>query len=251
MKWQIVVVCSVVIWAAGCLPSWATDAWPAEPWNQAVILTGLDPDFQKDMSGASWNPTSRTFWVCSDGSPSAVWALREEGANRFAIAMDASGTRAEFTLPSGDFEGICQADYSDSTVFLLDENGGAIREYDVSSFGIAVLLHQWDISSFVPTSGKKGPEGITFVPNQWLKTGGFVDSLGNPYTASNGMGGVMLVAHQNGGRVYAFDLDRQTGNVTFVGAYLTLRGRVAASNSTGPRACFTFFTISTRDSWKS
>jgi hypothetical protein len=34
----------------------------------------------------------------------------------------------------------------------------------------------------------------------------------------------MLVAHQNGGRVYAFDLGPAAGNARFVGAYRTSRG---------------------------
>jgi len=63
--------------------------------------------------------------------------------------------------------------------------------------------------------------GITFVPDESLLAGGFVDGSGVPYVSTNGMNGLMFVAHQNGGRIYVFDLNRSDGTYIFVGEFST------------------------------
>jgi hypothetical protein len=201
----------------------AADPWPAEAWAAAETLTHLDGDFENNMSGAAWNPKTETFWVCCNGGPSAFWALTEDESNSFMIATNGSGTQAKYDLGKGDFEGICHADYSEPTVYIMVEEDDQIREYDVSVYGSAVLNLQWNIAAHVPTSGGAGSEGITFVPNEWLMKEHFVDGNGTPYLSTNGMGGLMLVAHQNGGRVYAFDLNPTNSAFHFVGAYATSR----------------------------
>ena len=201
----------------------AADPWPAEAWAAAETLTHLDSDFEKDMSGAAWNPQTKMFWVCCNKRPSAFWALTEDESNSFMIATNGSGTQAKYDLGKGDFEGICQVDYSEPTVYIMVEEDDQIREYDVSVYGSAVLNLQWNIAAHVPTSGGSGSEGITFVPNEWLMKEHFVDGNETPYLSTNGMGGLMLVAHQNGGRVYAFDLNPTNSAFHFVGAYATSR----------------------------
>jgi len=198
------------------------------------------------MSSAAWNPETRTFWVCRNGGPSAFWALVENGAGSLKIATNESGVAAKFTLGSGDFEGICQADYNEKVIYIMAEGTDLIQEYDVSTYGTATLNRQWNISAYVPTSGGSGSEGITFVPDAWLTYYNFVDSNGNPYTSTNGMGGLILVAHQNGGRIYVFDLNRSDGSFDYVGAYATRRsessdlefdrsnGRLYIWHNTGP-----------------
>lgn len=204
------------------MPLHAQRPWPGEAWTTAEILTSLDPDFQNNMSGASWNPVTRQFWVCCNGGPSAFWALEASGST-FIIATNSGGTPAKFNIGSGDFEGVCQADFTDQTVFIITEGVDQIRHYDVSTYGAATLLHAWSIGAYVPTSGGFGSEGITFVPNEWLSREKFRDGNGHFYTATNGMDGIMLIAHQNGGRIYAFDLDPDSTSFTFVGAYKTSR----------------------------
>jgi hypothetical protein len=197
--------------------------WPGEEWTAAVRCTHLDPDFRNNMSGACWNPTTRTFWVCCNGGPSAFWALREDGAGGLAIATNSAGVPAKYNLGQGDLEGICQVDCSAELVYLMFEGVDLIREYDVSTYGSAILRKQWNISAYVPTGKGLGSEGITFVPNAWLKRGGFTDAGGAPYASTNELGGLMFVAHQNGGRVYVFDLNHKNATVRCVGAYRTSR----------------------------
>lgn len=155
------------------------------------------------------------------GGPSAFWALVADGSNSFMIATNGSGTQAKYDTVSGDFEGLCQADYGDKLVYVMVEGADQIGEYDVSTYGSAMLNRQRDVSAHVPTSSGSGSEGITFVPNEWLIRQHFVDGNANPYLSTNGMAGLMFVAHQNGGRMYAFDLNRTSGAFHFVGAYRT------------------------------
>ncbi|MCD4654430.1 hypothetical protein K8T06_10920 [bacterium] len=201
----------------------AQDPWP---WNAPINLThieGPEPnDFYYDLSGAFWNPITRVLWVCRNGpggTNSKLWAIIEDGNGSFEIDYQA-GYRGEWT-GFGDFEGISQADYSENIVYGIIEDEQVIREYDLSTYGLFVINNSWNISAYIPTSGGSGAEGITFVPDDSLSAGGFVDANGLPYISSNGMNGLMFVAHQNGGRIYVFDLDRSNGAFIFVGEYST------------------------------
>ncbi len=210
-------MCAAPVWGA---------PWPAEPLGDAVNLTAVEGpgsnDFHSDLSGAFWNPLTRRLWVCRNGpggSNSKFWALAEDGAGGFVVD-ERDGARGEWT-GFGDLEGITQADYAEDVVYVIIEGEERIKEFDVSAYGVAVHNRTWDTRPFLPLSGGSGAEGITFVPDGYLADAGFVDQDGNPYTSQHGMGGLMFVAHQNGGRIYAFDLDRTDGSFTFVGAYRT------------------------------
>jgi len=63
-------------WAAVRSVSVAMGAspWPAEPTSQAVKLTSVDPEFNAvNMSGAAWNPVTRTLWLANNSGQ--FWAL--------------------------------------------------------------------------------------------------------------------------------------------------------------------------------
>ena len=195
--------------------------WPGEPWRESQVLTALDDDFGKNLSGAHWNPDTRTLWVCVN-APGKFLAIIEDGAGGMKVDTR-GGQRGEFA-PGGDLEGITQADYAEQSVYVMAEGEDVIRKYDTSAYGVVKLMAAWSIKPYVPTSGGAGSEGITFVPNAALVARGFVDGTGAPYAARNGMGGLMFVAHQNGGRVYAFDLNPAGTVLSFVGAYRTSKG---------------------------
>jgi hypothetical protein len=209
-----------------CLVALAQDPWPAETWASAQNLTAVEGpgtnDFHVDLSGACWNPLTRRLWLCRNGptgATSKVWVLREDAAGSFVVDTQGS-QRGEWT-GFGDLEAVAQADFGEAVIFTLDEGSETIREYGVSTYGVAVLQNTWDTSAFLPLSGGLGAEGLTFVPDAHLAAQGFVDAAGLPHTSTHGTGGLFFVGHQNGGRVYAFDLDRTSGSFTFVGAYRT------------------------------
>ncbi|MBW1808638.1 MAG: hypothetical protein JRJ87_10625 [Deltaproteobacteria bacterium] len=198
--------------------------WPAETSQQATNLTDIEGplinNFHSDLSGAVWNPVARLLWVVRNGGPSKIWAVTETDTGSFEIDYQ-DFLRGEWT-DFADLEGITQADfYETHTVYLIIEGQERIKEYDLSVYETAVLVNDWDTSAYLPAACGSGAEGITFVPDSFLAAQGFVDNDGNPYTSVNGMGGLMLVGHQNGGKIYAFDLDRDQQTFVFVGEYLT------------------------------
>ncbi|HIG11962.1 MAG: hypothetical protein ABGY71_08020 [bacterium] len=207
----------------------AQQPWPAETLLSADNLTAIEGpginDFHTDLSGAVWNPSTRTLWVCDNGVPGRLWAAREDGLGGYEIAEQA-GLRGEWT-GFGDIEGVTQADWDEPSVFVIIEGEEHIKEYDVSTFGVAILKNDWNTRPFLPLLGGKGAEAITFVPDSALVSAEFVNGSGSLYQSAEGMDGLMFVGHQNGGAIFVFDLNRSTGAFVFVGEYTTDRSETA------------------------
>ena len=205
--------------------AFAAQNWPGESWEKALELGGLEDSFSDgDISGAHWNNNTQTLWL-SDNKEEMIWSLVET----------TSGFKVDKSFDAkGDLEGITQA-MDDEVLYLMDEDR-YIRSYNANS-GDSITT--WSIEDGLPSSGDKGkdgPEGITFVPDTWLSQSGFVDENGNAYKASKyDFGGIFLVAHQNGGSVYAFDL-ASDGSFDFIGQYDTAQEEssgLAFDRSTG------------------
>lgn len=207
-------------------------AWPAESWSAAVNLTAVEGpganDFHEDLSGAFWNPVTRRLWLCRNGpsgATSKLWCLKETGTGWFEVDTRA-GNRGEWTN-FGDFEAVTQVNLNTDVVYAMIEGEEVIRQYAVAIYGAQMLQRTWNTSPHLPLSGAAGAEGLAFVPNAHLRAAGFVDPAGVPREGTRGMGGLMFVGHQNGGRVYVFDLDPNSSAFTFVGAYRTADSETA------------------------
>ena len=177
----------------------------------------------EDLSGAVWNPVRRELWVCrngGDGGGSKLWVLVQNPVSGIWEIGSKSGQRGEWT-DFGDFEGVTQVDFLEESIYAIIEGEERIKKYDVSTYGQKTLERDWDTSPHLPENDGDGAEGITFVPDAWLAAWGFLDGAGDLYVSQRGMGGLMFVAHQNGGRLYAFDLDPDSNDFDFVGEYLT------------------------------
>ena len=187
----------------------------------------LANDWHHDLSGAVWNPETETLWICRNSGPSGIWALERGGNGDYSLASR-NGEDAEW-WDFGDLEGLTLADLDEpETLYLMVEGQERIKEVDLSTYGSAVVVNDWDTAPHLPVAGGSGAEGITFVPDAFLEAQGFVDGDGFPYTSTQGMGGLMLVGHQNGGGIYAFDLNRETGDFVFVGDYRSEKLETAA-----------------------
>ncbi len=215
---------AIIIFFCLVLQVSAADPWPAEQNGNAFSLTGIDPEFNmENMSGVAWNPVTRTLWLANNSG--RFYALVEDGKGNFKIATDSSGAKARWA-PGGDLESICQADFKQNVVYLLDENGW-IREYDVSRYGVEKENRNWDIRPHCPEVHGKGPEAIIFVPDEWLGRAGFRVADGGHCASKNGMGGVMFVGHQDGGYIHVFDLNRTNNSYIYLGRYRTGRSETA------------------------
>jgi hypothetical protein len=236
------------------LPVRAVDPWPAEAAEEAANLTaveGPEPnDFAVDLSGAFWNPKAKRLWICRDGGMdgSKFWALVPGAGGTFEVEYR-DGLRGEWT-DFGNVEDITQADLDADVVYLIVEGEERIKSYDVSAFGSAVPVRDWDLSTYLPLLGGRGAEGIAFVPDRFLAAAGFVDAGGAPYTSTRGMGGLMLVGHQNGGGIFAFDLDPSDDSFTFVGEYLTAYEETAALHFDRSNGRLYVWHDSTWDTWE-
>ncbi len=189
--------------------------WPAESWNAATNLSSLYAGFANDLSGAHWNDENRELWLAING-PGTIVRLKENGTGGFQYNAS--------WMPFGDLEGITQANSSDSTVFVVNEGAGQILEFDIRNPATVNLIHTWTIGPDIPVyNGFSGPEGLAFVPDEWLLYNNFLDQNGSGYLSLNGMGGLMFVAHQNGGSIYVFDLNRSNNSYAFIGEYKTNR----------------------------
>ncbi|MFT5199094.1 MAG: phosphate:Na+ symporter, partial [Planctomycetota bacterium] len=198
-------------------------AWPAESEKEATNLSALSRGFRKDLSGATWNPFTKTFWVCRNGNTSEgrIWAMVENGDGGLEIATQ-DGERAKWD-GLGDCEGITFAQFDENVVFLALEDKQEIHELDVSKFGEFTQKQVYDAKSILPGKGEVGIEGITFVPDENLIRAGFVDADGVPRTSRSGMNGLMFVGHQGNGGIYVLDLDRATGAVELVGQFRVMQ----------------------------
>lgn len=202
----------------------AASPWPAEASANALKLTALDAEFTSDMSGAYWNASNHTFWVCCN-NPGVFWALRQAPDGNWQIATNASGAQARWAA-GGDLEGICQVNDAEPVMYLLDEDGW-IRRYDVSTYGVVNQTRTWDIRAYCPEVSGAGPEGITFVPDDWLRREGFRDGSGGLRASSNGLGGLMFVGSQIGGYVHVFDLNPHASTFTYCGSNQTSQAETA------------------------
>jgi len=227
-------LCTLLIILVGVSCVLAED-WPAESFNDAIELTDIEGsginDFYYDLSGAVWNSETDTLWVCRNGPEdenSKIWAIVRNISNSSHYFIDyIDEDRGEWSNFS-DLEGITQANFEEvANVYAIIEGDEVIREYDLSTYGTAILNNEWDVSSYLPLSENNGAEAITFVPDEFLSEQGFVDENGDLYTSQNGMNGLMFVGHQNGGRIYVFDLDRSNSTFDFIGEYYTDYSEIA------------------------
>ncbi len=225
MKFAAIVLCLLSGVPDATTTATGTSPWPAENNTDATVLTSVDAGLNAiNWSGAAWNSDTRTLWLaCNTGY---FWALVEDGAGSFRVATNALGIPAKWA--SGhDLESICQADFQQPIVYLLDENGW-IREYSVSNYGVVAENRNWDIRVQCPeVGGALGAEGITFVPDEWLRREGFRGTNGSLCVSTNGMGGLMFVGHQSGGYVHVFDLNGSNTSFGYIGRYATGRAETA------------------------
>jgi hypothetical protein len=212
---------------------WAQPPWPSQSWNAAQNLTSvMDTEGILELSGLHWNPDlQRLFAVEGDGRLH-VLQLSADGLSFSEIADKA--------VPDGP-EGITQVDFAASEFYTIDENNYEIRRFSYTgNFSNIGMEHSWNLTaapSPMEDTGNTGPEGIAFIPDASLAAAGFVDATGNTYTSVKGMGGLMFIAHQDGGYIWVFDINPDVDDdFAFVGKYKSNRAEscdLAFDRSTG------------------
>jgi hypothetical protein len=213
--------------------SFCQSTWPSVAWANTANLSGILSSSIVELSGLYWNNDTKRLLAVGD-------------AGYFA-ALQYNGDTGQFTLigsvkNSDGPEGITQVNTKANEFYSIDENSYEIRKYSYNtSFTTVTKLNSWNLlvsPSPMTDTGNTGPEGICFVPDSYLQKIGFVSSAtGAVYTSKKGMGGLLFLAHQNGGYVWVFDINPDVNNDFFyVGKYKTNRSEscdLAFDNSTG------------------
>ncbi|MDP2438901.1 MAG: hypothetical protein Q8P67_24410 [archaeon] len=212
--------------------------WPGESArdasnNPSQVLSNLDPDLRWEMSGAHWNDVTETLWVTAGGnSGKGTWALK------YNAETDAFEVAARWDSPRGeDLTQITLIPSSSSSssqvhvheLFVLDEDNSQIiqaamsmpEDEGESALGDSQVIRSWYVAELAPT-GTRGAEGMAFIPDEHLMRSNFTDGQGRAWAGSQGgFGGLMLIAHQVEGYVYALDLSAGSNDYTIVGGYAT------------------------------
>ena len=196
-------------------------SWPSSSWFEATNLTSVMNDIGiTGASGLHWNPEIKRLYLVQDTGRLRVLQLNET-TNSFTQI-------GNIGIP-GDLEGITQVNPHANEFYVVAENQYEIRRYTHNaSFTNVTLENSWNLlqaPSPMLNTGGDGPEGIAFVPDVFLTSSGFISSeTGQVYTSTKGMGGLMFVAHQDGGYVWVFDINPdQSNDFLFVGKYKTSR----------------------------
>jgi uncharacterized protein YjiK len=195
--------------------------WPGNSWYGATNLTALmNANGITGASGLHWNGISNRLYLVQDTGRLRVLQF-QEALNSFVQIGNVA--------VAGDLEGITQANLEANEFYVVAENEYQIRRYTHNAnFTSVTLANSWNLlqaPSPMINTGNDGPEGITFVPDSWLQTSGFLSSqTGQTYISTKGMGGLIFIAHQDGGYVWAFDINpNQSNDFLYVGKYKTSR----------------------------
>ena len=196
----------------------AQSAWPAVQWASAVNLSAVYPSDAIGLSGMYWNSyTNRLYTI---GDKGYFYALQY---NKTTNAYTLIGTNSSMNGP----EAVTMVNDSVNEFYTIDENSYQIRKYThAANFSTITMSKYWYLlqsPSPMTDTGNTGPEGICFVPDKYLKRIGFISSkTGTTYTSTKGMGGLIFIAHQDGGYVWVFDVNPAvTNDFAYVGKYKT------------------------------
>ncbi|MDD3322214.1 MAG: hypothetical protein PHS59_12305 [Paludibacter sp.] len=195
-------------------------AWPSKSWTSAVNLSSvLSPDVS-ELSGLYWNNTLKRLFCAADNGQIYVLQFNKT-KNSFSLLATYNNI--------GSPEGIMQVDNNSNEFYTINESDYQIRKYSFDEdFSIISKEYSWSLlksPSPMINTGNTGPEGITFIPDSYLAKVGFISSIsGEKYISTKGMGGLVFIAHQNGGYIWVFDLNPDKKNdFAFVGFYKTKR----------------------------
>ncbi|HLP06345.1 MAG TPA: SdiA-regulated domain-containing protein [Paludibacter sp.] len=193
-------------------------AWPTNAWGTATNLSAFLPPNTTELSGLFWNEHTNRLYCVGDGG--TVYVLQyTPGTMQYRLWGTATGL--------GGSEGVTQVDKAAGEFYIIDEDNYEIRRFTYNpDFSAVTKANAWKLlDTPMPDTGNIGPEGIAFVPDWYLQRINFVSSLdGQPYLSTRGMGGLMFLAHQNGGYIWVYDLNpRVDDDLVFVGKYKTGR----------------------------
>lgn len=212
---------SFVLITGAVLSCFSQAPWPSSNWDVATNLTSImGSNGVEGLSGVHYNPTKKQLFLVQDGGRLRIIQWNEQSGNHLQL-MDRN--------LGGDLEDVTQINDDENEFWVINEDGYKIERFQYSSnYSTFNSLHSWNLLSQAGgmiASSNGGPEGICFVPDSYLEAAGFISSsTGGAYTSQKGMGGLLFLAHQNGGQVWVYDVNKNVSNdFDLVGIYNTKR----------------------------
>ncbi len=207
---KLIVICLLVTISSFKLIAHDELPWPAEDRDQAERLFTSTPNSilnQRDWSGAHWNAQSNQLFLCRDNGEVRIYKKEDDNWN----------LENRFEISGINLEGITQTGQSEKTFLIIDEGSQQIKQYKFEADTIEIIK-SWDVSDLVEDDD--GLEGIVFIPDGSLKNV-FTAKNGELYQQnSNWLGGLVFVAYQENGNIYALDLNPD-GTKDYLGSFGT------------------------------
>ncbi|MFC0552054.1 lamin tail domain-containing protein [Planotetraspora thailandica] len=226
--------------ANACPGQVSTSPWP----GGAAVATADDANvFGTNMSGlayeASGGATPGVLWAVKNG-PGTLYRLEWDGTKWTPSTTDGWNTGKQLHYPDGtgdpDSEGVTlTAAGLAGGVFVSTErdngNSGVSRpevlRFDPSGTAAGLTAtKEWNLTADLPAVGaNSGLEAISWVPDSFLTSHGFVDEhTGKAYDPGSYPGhgdGLFFVGLEANGTVYAYALDQNGGGFTRVATIAT------------------------------
>lgn len=243
--------------AANACPGLATQPWPG---SQSVTTADLVATFPADLSGLAFDPNSLDVLWGSQNKRGTLWRLVRDGSTWVPDTANGWSAGKDPKFPNGlgapDTEGITVG--ADGFLYAASERDNSasgisrmsILRYDPSSSAATLTAtNEWDVTAAInlaagspvpPIGANLGLEGVAFVPDAFLTTGGFVDEATHaaydPAAYPNHGGGLYVVAVEDTGKLYAFALNSSDNSSTLVATISTGLPKLADVNFDAERA---------------
>ncbi len=219
-----------VLVCGGVIGTITVGSVPAANWPGGSGTTIVVPGTETDLSAAGWIPLNSELFIARQNGQ--IWRLAwNQGEGNFTVLETA-------TLPvsaGSDIEALAVVDFeAGDEVYTLAEDQGRLSRVTLSGGSLTVSA-VWNLEvlnnaqALPPETGGAGAEGLEYVPDANLLSAGFRLPNGDLFSGSSkGMGGLIFVGHQSGGRLHVFDVNPGVSE-DFVnhGSFATARTEIA------------------------
>lgn len=181
----------------------AATAWPGGSATRTADGTNA---FGKNLSGLSFE-SANVVWAVKN-SPSTLYRLIPSGSTwkvdqkrslRFADGQGDPDAEGVVSTPDGLF-----------VVSERDNDNGDVSAPAILKFGSGgSATAEWDLPGMPEVDANDGPEGISWVPDEYLTQNGFKDGSGKTYNPADYPGhgtGLFFVGLEATGEVYVYAL---------------------------------------------
>ncbi len=202
----------------------AADPITSKPWP--AVVTGDDPvQFGKNLSGLFYEPGR-------NGAPAVLWAVQNKPAKIYRLLFNGTvwapdtandwgaGKTLRYPAKNGDpdTEGVTWAELGTSIFYTATErdnhndkdNRFSILRFDASAADtVLTATQEWNLTDDLPEVGEenKGLEAITWIPDTYLVSKGFLDDNGvayDPASYPSHSFGLFIVGVEATGKLYAY-----------------------------------------------